>query len=501
LRPTVEAIRLFHDGTLAFSEIEHNGIKIDTKFLDKKIEEVKEQIKEKEEALRQGDVYKLWKDEFGDKLNFGSSEQLAHILFDCMEHEPQSYTAKGKPATTETALETIDNPFVREWTDWKKLEHMHSSFLKVIRREVVDGSAHCDYRLYSAKSFRGSCRNFNFQNLPVRNLKMAEIVRPCVIPPNDEYVIVESDFTGIEVRVSACYNKDPVLMEYICDKTKDMHRDMASQIYMIDEENAEQKAIRYCGKNQFVFPQFYGSYYIDCSRHLWDSMFRSNLKLLDGTPLADHVREKGISKLGRCNPKEKPKRGTFELHVKEVEDDFWNRRFRVYTQWKKAWWNAYLKKGGFKLYTGFTVEGLMTKNGVLNYAVQGSAFHCLLKCLIRIQNWLKQEAMKTKIIGQIHDSLVSYVHLSELPDYISYIQHTMTRWLPKVWDWLIVPLEVEVEVSPPGCSWHEKRAIPLSYREGRKKWEQEARDLGKKMGWKKYKEFLRSINYPIPEAA
>src|SRR5690606_20675796 len=96
----------------------------------------------------------------------------------------------------------------------------------------------------------------NFQNLPIRNPKMAKIIRSAFIPRSDRHVLVEIDYSGIEVRVAACYHKDPVMIEYINDPTKDMHRDMAAQCYLAPPEQVS-KQMRYCGKNMYVFPQFY----------------------------------------------------------------------------------------------------------------------------------------------------------------------------------------------------------------------------------------------------
>ena len=107
--------------------------------------------------------------------------------------------------------------------------------------------------------------------------------------------------------------------------------------------------------------------------------------------------------------------------------------------------------------TGFTIAGELTKNEVINYPVQGSAFHCLLWALTRLQTWLEsQRKMQSKIVLQIHDSIIADVPLEELDDYIEMAVRLMTTDLKKEWKWLIVPLEVEPEVTPVNGNWFQK---------------------------------------------
>ena len=104
--------------------------------------------------------------------------------------------------------------------------------------------------------------------------------------------------------------------------------------------------------------------------------------------------------------------------------------------------------------TGFRIGGEMSRNDVINYPVQGSAFHVLLKAIIMSQDFLR--GMKSKIVGQIHDSMVLDVHADELQDVLSKIYHIMCVELPKQWKWINVPLDAEVEVAPKGEAWHFK---------------------------------------------
>ena len=99
---------------------------------------------------------------------------------------------------------------------------------------------------------------------------------------------------------------------------------------------------------------------------------------------------------------------------------------------------------------------------MINHSVQGSAFHCLLWSLIEINEYLVKSRKKSMIVGQIHDSIVADVPLDERDDYVEMAQWVMTQALLDRWKWINVPIEVEIEVTPPGASWHEKKPLEVA---------------------------------------
>ena len=209
-----------------------------------------------------------------------------------------------------------------------------------------------------------------------------------------------------------------------------------------------------CGKNQFVFPQFYGSVYFQCAPALWESA--GTLALSDGTSLRDHLKSKGITRLGECVPGGEPREGTFEAHVADVERDFWGRRFSVYAAWKKTWWEAYQRTGGFSTKTGFRCQGAYRRNQVINMPVQCDASQCLLWSLVRLERWLRKGKMRSLILGPIHDSMVLDLHRDEAREVLAKARGIMTEDLPSEWGWIICPLEVESEIAPEKSSWFAK---------------------------------------------
>lgn len=452
---TTDALKLFMDGSAALARAEAAGIRIDTAYLAATLTEVTGKIKALEAELRKDDVWKRWRWRFGDNANLDSPPQLGTLLFEDMGYECLDRTPTGRPKADERAIEAVPLQFCKTYTRMRKLLKLRGTYLEGVRKEVCNGFLHPSFNLNTAITYRSSGSQPNFQNLPIRNPEIGKYIRSAFVP-RDGRRIVEVDFSGIEVRVAAAYHGDPTMVSYICDKTKDMHRDMAAECYRTTPDEVS-KLMRYGSKNMFVFPQFYGSYHADCAKALWEWMTRANLKLeKSGTPVADHLRAKGITERGACAKDGDPRPGTFESHIRDVESRFWNERFPVYTAWKLAWWEEYRATGSFRMKTGFTCRGVYRKNEVLNYAVQGAAFHCLLWSFNELDREIRKRRMKTLLVGQIHDSILADVPEDEIQDFLHLAHDIMTRRLPNAWRWLNVPIETESEVTPAGGSWHDK---------------------------------------------
>ncbi len=460
-----EAYKLFHDGVRALSIIEGNGIRLDVGYVERTLEKVGGRINKMQEELRDSDVYLLWRRTYGERTNLGSREQLGKILYDVMGYEVTARTKSGKPSTDASALESIsmEVPFVKHLLQLEKYKKLRSTYLKGLLRETEGEYLHPFFNLHTVRTYRSSSDSPNFQNLPIRDPQLAKLLRRAFIA-RDEHQLVEIDFSGVEVRIAACYNKDPELIKEITDPSKDMHRDMAGECFMLEPEQVTKK-MRYCGKNMFVFPQFYGSYFAQCAPNLWEAIGTFKFEVGDKT-LYEHLRSRGITELGQTSSnydtgRIRSDRGSYVEHIRKVETRFWEKRFKVYAQWKKRWYASYLKQGGFTTLTGFRCEGLMKRNDVSNYPIQGSAFHCLLACLIEVQRRLRKKKMRSLLVGQIHDSIVADVHNKELDGFLKMAVEVMTQWLPRRFDWINVPIDVEAEVCPVGGTWHDKKEVEL----------------------------------------
>lgn len=458
-----QGYQLLHDGAIALAEVEANGICVDMDRLDDTRAGLEKQITGLKSKLQETDVWAKWKKRFGPAAKLSSGQQLATIFFDVLGFKAEKFTPTGRESTSEEEMQKIDHPFIADYFALTGYEKTLNTFLHGIEREVVDGKLHPVYNLHMARSMRSSSDSPNFQTMPVRDEESARTIRS-LFRASKGCVLVENDFKGVEVSISACLHKDPNFISYITTPGKDMHRDMAAQLYKLRPSEVSKQA-RYGAKNKFVFPQFYGDYYVSCAKFLWEWIGKGELTTPEGVSLYDHLADNDITELGRLDPDERPVKGTFEHHVKAVEDDFWNNRFQRYGRWRKEWFQAYERKGYFDMHTGFRITGLVDRKQCCNYPIQGPAFHCLLWTLIEVNKILRSERMQSRIVGQIHDSMLSDVPVDELRDYLDIVHQTVMVDLRRHWKWINVPLEIETEICPANGTWFDKR--PVGFKDGK----------------------------------
>lgn len=418
--------------------------------IEAKLVETREQMKASEE-------YKVWRRLFTDRTNLGSSDQLGAVLYGHMGLEPTARTATGKPASDAETLSKIDLPICRLYTKAKQLEKLHSTYLVGIEREVVDGFLHTHFNLNIPETYRSSSSDPNLQNLPIRDPELGRIIRSCFKSRFPGGLLVDADYGRLEVFGSEWYHHDPQMVVYLTDANTDMHRDMAAQCFML-EQGQVSKGIRFIAKGGFVFAEFYGDYHVQVAKNLWSEV--DGLKL-EGTEttLRQHLASKGITELGTPARGEKPVPGTFTHHIAQVEEDFWGNRFGVYGQWRNDWYQRYLETGAWWMHTGFVVEGVYRRNQVINSPIQGSAFHTLLQALIWLNAELRRRKMQSRVVCQIHDSIIGDVHPAEFGDYVGLVQECMVTRISAEKPYVTIPLEVEVEATQPGEGWHTKKGV------------------------------------------
>jgi DNA polymerase-1 len=452
---TADAYQLIHDGVLALARAERQGICVDVEYCERQKVRLERRINRLSKEVEATKFYKQWKHRYAGKTNIYSGTQLSNLLYKGMKLTPPKETASGQGSTDDETLRQLGIPELDLILQIRKLEKTKNTYLEQFIRETTDGVMHPFFNLHIPKTFRSSSDSPNFQNIPKRDKEVMKMCRRA-IKPRPGHMLIEADFSSLEVNIGTCYHKDPKMIQYLEDDKSDMHLDMAKQIFIfdqLDKKNPIHAILRSAAKGSFVFAQFYGDYYGNNAKGLceWMKLPQSKwngsegLVLPDGSPIAQHFRDNGVRSFSK-----------FTDHIKAVETDFWEKRFRVYNDWRKSWVAKYRKRGYLKMLTGFTCSGVMSKNEIMNYPVQGTAFHCLLKTLIELDRYMVSEKWDSRIIGQIHDSIIMDVLPSELDHVKGILNKIVNEYLPSVWGhWIIVPLSIEIDEYSIDGSWVE----------------------------------------------
>jgi DNA polymerase I-like protein with 3'-5' exonuclease and polymerase domains len=287
----------------------------------------------------------------------------------------------------------------------------------------------------------------NFQNLPKRDPEAMKQIRSGIVPDED-CVIMEIDFSGAEVNVSCAYHRDQNFYKYLTDPTTDMHRDSACDILKLShdelahpdftkEQKKLAKKIRNETKNKWVFAEFYGDWYESCGKSLYEVYYKNTMYLPNGLTTAQHMDNCGIGDLE-----------DFLMHCKDMERVMWEERFPEYTQWKKDIYDFYIKHGYIDTYLGFRFQGYMNRKHCSNYPIQSTSFHLLVYTIIQASKFIRKHKLKTKLVMQIHDSLVASVPIKEINIYAPAINSIITN-LHKTFKWMNVPMQAEAEITRP----------------------------------------------------
>jgi DNA polymerase I-like protein with 3'-5' exonuclease and polymerase domains len=81
--------------------------------------------------------------------------------------------------------------------------------------------------------------------------------------------------------------------------------------------------------------------------------------------------------------------------------------------------------------------------------------------LIEVVKAQRRDRWDTKVIGQIHDSIVLDVNPHELDQVLKILECIMCNDVRQHWPWIIVPLEIEAELSPVDGSWADKKPYEI----------------------------------------
>ena len=444
------AYGLLHEGSLTLSRVESAGICVDLDWYGSEAERLDQEIIRLEALVRTDPQVVKWEASSGKQFNPGSPVAMRDVLFGKGFYglKPVKKTAKAKAASVdESVMDEVAKsvPFAAAAVRLSKSKKTRNTYLEGFTREQWEGLLHPSFNLHLVRTYRSSSDHPNFQNVPRKDEEAGKATRSGIVP-SEGRVLLEVDYSGIEVRMEACNTKDTALIKYLSDPgSGDMHRDQAMELFFLGPE-AVPKPLRDVAKSSFVFASFYGSYWKQTGTDMWGHI--ADMALGDGTPVREHLADRDINN-----------EDGFLRHVKRVEYRLW-RKFAGVKKFQDEIQARYKRDGFIDLLTGFRCWGPLSRNELFNYPNQGPGFHCLLWSMNRIYREIQAAGMDSLMVGQIHDSIVFDAVPDEVPDLMCMVQRVMCEDIREAWPWIIVPLEIETDATAIDGNWWEKHLLP-----------------------------------------
>ncbi len=194
--------------------VDKEGIKLFGETLEKKIKDLEKNIHEYA----------------GVEFNINSPKQLGEILFETLNLKKGKKTKTGYSTNAEV-LEGLadDHPIVSEILEYRSLTKLKSTYCDGLLKVIApDGRIHTTFNQTETRTGRISSLEPNLQNIPVRQPLGRELRR--FFLAKDGYVLIDADYSQIELRVLADIADDKTMMDAF-NNNDDIHTITASQVF------------------------------------------------------------------------------------------------------------------------------------------------------------------------------------------------------------------------------------------------------------------------------
>lgn len=388
------------------AKMETTGIRVDKKVL----EEMGTEIKIKLEILTR-DIYNY----AGEEFNINSPKQLGEILFDKLKLPGAKKNKNGYATDIDVLKKLTEYPIINKILEYRALAKLYSTYIDGIISTIrEDGKIHTIYTQTLTRTGRLSSIEPNLQNIPMRS-EYGRLIRKAFIP-EDNSVILSSDYSQIELRVFAHLSGVNDLINAFKEGV-DIHTKTAMDIFKVPMEGVTKNMRRQAKAVNF------GILYGISSYGLAEDI---------GIPVKEA--KEFINKYFETYP------GVKDYMDKEIDEAKKNGYVKTIMNRKRV--IEELKSSNYMVRS-------MGERMALNTPVQGSASDILKKAMVEINNIFEKKNIKSKMLLQVHDELIFNVYNDEIDKVKDIVYNTMT----KVFE-LKVPLDVDIEL---GNNWYEAK--------------------------------------------
>ncbi len=352
----------------------------------------------------------------GKEINLGSPKQLQVVLFDEL-NMPKTKRTKTGYTTDADALQALfvktEHPFLEALLRHRDVARLRQTVEGLLKTVASDGRIHTTFNQLIAATGRLSSTDPNLQNIPVRTEEGRRIREAFVVGTGYESLMT-ADYSQIEMRIMAHLSEDALLIEAF-RSGRDFHSVTAARVFEVEPGEvtsamrAKIKAMNYglaYGLSAYGLGQQLGIEPAE-ARGLMDEYFETFGGVRDYLAgIVDQARRSGYTEtiMGR------------RRYLPDLTSD--NRQRRE-----------------------------MAERMALNAPIQGSAADIIKVAMLKVDAALKESALKSRMLLQVHDELVFEVAPGEAEALEKLVREQMAAAAE-----LTVPLDVSVGT---GASWHE----------------------------------------------
>ncbi|WP_141494092.1 DNA polymerase I [Kytococcus schroeteri] len=393
--------------------MEATGIAVDSDQLAALEEDFAEQV-----AAAQADAHAAIED---DSVNLGSPKQLQEVLFERLGL-PKTKKTKTGWTTDADALVWLSaqaeegsaaEAFLSALLRHRDVTRLRSTVQGLQKSVDEDGRIHTTYQQTIAATGRLSSVDPNLQNIPIRTEAGRRIREVFVVGEGYEQ-LMSADYSQVEMRIMAHLSGDAGLIQAF-NEGEDLHDFVGARVFGVpaDEVTPEMRAK--------VKAMSYGLAY-------GLSAFGLSKQLGISTPEATALMDEYFARFGGVRD-----------YLREVVDEA---RKGGYTQTMLG-----RRRPLPDLASTNRQRREMAERMALNAPIQGSAADLMKLAMLRVEDRLAAEGLRSRVLLQVHDELVLEVAPGEVEATEQLVREAMGSAVE-----LDVPLDVSIGT---GRSWHD----------------------------------------------
>ncbi len=347
-------------------DMEREGVSVDAKELSAFGDKLSAHI----EKLT-GEIYAA----AGEEFNILSPKQLGEILFEKLGIPPVKKTKTGYSTDADVLAKLVHHheiiPLILDYRKYTKLKSTYADGLLhcICAR---DGKIHTTYQQMVTATGRISSTEPNLQNIPIRS-ELGGEVRRMFVPQSADFVLIDADYSQIELRVLAHITQDKEMCKAFSEGS-DIHSETASHVFGVpvsevtSEMRRVSKAVNFgivYGISDFSLAEDIGVSRAEAKRYI-----EAYLERFSG--VRDYMKD---------------------IVSKARADGF------VTTLFGRRRYIPEITSKNFNLRS-------FGERVALNAPIQGSAADIIKIAMLKVSKKLSESGMGAKLILQVHDELI-----------------------------------------------------------------------------------------------